>query len=679
MKLRNIRKTYHNRNNDVQALKGISLDLDTNGITVILGPSGCGKTTLMNIIAGRSDYEGTIEYVPEYDYLTQQFNLFEDMTVVDNLLLVSDDMNDIDHYLTEFSLVDQKNRKVKKLSNGQKKRVQFIRALLHKPGLLLCDEPTAALDHDNAVLLMEEMKKLSDRIQIILVTHDILLSKQYADRIITMEQGVVIRDEIIHEKQESHAGNRMKKRNLKDTAVLSVKNMVSRLPHTCSQILLSTISIFSLFVFCNLYGNVSKQSNYSETFANGENMIVSVPQQTTSSAGENISGYRVKYTGMTTEDLFSYDEIVQAVKDHPQIIAVEAFNSRQYVSDTDAYNDLDYQRMKMFDLNAYGAVSDDMSWAADRPVDSPVLIPSNSLSVTEAGERTYLYTELVKTSRIQVFDLANGYQDLPLICGSIPEDDSVIIDQNTADLIMKNEGYDSYEQLIGKTMILGTCYYRNQYEFTPQQLYEPIEVRIAAVAGIHNDLIRMVFFNNGIANNPLFDAVVQDLQQVRLDYVRFIVQPGSDYAAIAESLDAFFHKPNVDVTVYQGKGLGKEHAFYQSPSGLLIYGVIVILIIACMYIISEVFYRKRMIKEKNILHTYGYSPLMENILRTSMIMILSCILSAVIAGPAGNLINEFASKHYYQPFMSFSLPLLLIVSLCIGVFMTVLERIIAGR
>ena len=679
MKLRNIRKTYHNRNNDVQALKGISLDLDTNGITVILGPSGCGKTTLMNIIAGRSDYEGTIENVPEYDYLTQQFNLFEDMTVVDNLLLVSDDMNDIDHYLNEFSLVDQKNRKVKKLSNGQKKRVQFIRALLHKPGLLLCDEPTAALDHDNAVLLMEEMKKLSDRIQIILVTHDILLSKQYADRIITMEQGVVIRDEIIHEKQESHAGNRMKKRNLKDTAVLSVKNMVSRLPHTCSQILLSTISIFSLFVFCNLYGNVSKQSNYSETFANGENMIVSVPQQTTSSAGENISGYRVKYTGMTTEDLFSYDEIVQAVKDHPQIIAVEAFNSRQYVSETDAYNDLEYQRMKMFDLNAYGAVSDDMSWAADRPVDSPVLIPSNSLSVTEAGERTYLYTELVKTSRIQVFDLANGYQDLPLICGSIPEDDSVIIDQNTADLIMKNEGYDSYEQLIGKTMILGTCYYRNQYEFTPQQLYEPIEVRIAAVAGIHNDLIRMVFFNKGIAHNPLFDAVVQDLQQVRLDYVRFIVQPGSDYAAIAESLDAFFHKPNVDVTVYQGKGLGKEHAFYKSPSGLLIYGVIVILIIACMYIISEVFYRKRMIKEKNILHTYGYSPFMENILRTSMIMILSCILSAVIAEPAGNLINEFASTHYYQPFMTFSLPLLLIVSSCIGVFMTVLERIIAGR
>ena len=246
MKLIHIQKTYHNRNNTVHALKGIDLDLSTNGIIVILGPSGCGKTTLLNIMAGRLSYEGRIEDVPSFDYLTQEFNLFENMSVKDNLLLVSDNREKLDFYLDVFDMSDQMDKKVKKLSNGQKKRVQFIRALLHKPGLLLCDEPTAALDHDNAVLLMEEMKKLSDRIQIILVTHDILLSKQYADRIITMEQGVVIRDEIIHEKQESHAGNRMKKRNLKDTAVLSVKNMVSRLPHTCSQILLSTISIFSL-------------------------------------------------------------------------------------------------------------------------------------------------------------------------------------------------------------------------------------------------------------------------------------------------------------------------------------------------------------------------------------------------------------------------------------------------
>lgn len=64
MKLRNVRKTYHNQNNDVEALKGISLDLNNNGITVILGSSGCGKTTLLNCIASKETYEGIIEDVP---------------------------------------------------------------------------------------------------------------------------------------------------------------------------------------------------------------------------------------------------------------------------------------------------------------------------------------------------------------------------------------------------------------------------------------------------------------------------------------------------------------------------------------------------------------------------------------------------------------------------------------
>ena len=90
MKLIHIQKTYHNRNNTVHALKGIDLDLSTNGIIVILGPSGCGKTTLLNIMAGRLSYEGRIEDVPSFDYLTQEFNLIENMSVKDNLLLVSD-------------------------------------------------------------------------------------------------------------------------------------------------------------------------------------------------------------------------------------------------------------------------------------------------------------------------------------------------------------------------------------------------------------------------------------------------------------------------------------------------------------------------------------------------------------------------------------------------------------
>ena len=76
MKLINIRKVYHNKKDDVEALKGITLDLDHNGIIMLLGPSGCGKTTLLEIISGRESYEGELLDVPHFDYLTQDFHLF---------------------------------------------------------------------------------------------------------------------------------------------------------------------------------------------------------------------------------------------------------------------------------------------------------------------------------------------------------------------------------------------------------------------------------------------------------------------------------------------------------------------------------------------------------------------------------------------------------------------------
>lgn len=160
MKLSNIRKTYHNKNNTIEALKGITLETENNGITILLGPSGCGKSTLLNILAGQDkDYEGALEITDNLDYITQDFRLFESMTIEENLLLVSDDKDRIHDLLIQFSLEEHAHKKIKKCSNGQKKRVQFIRALLQSPSLLLCDEPTAALDHENAELLMTQLKR----------------------------------------------------------------------------------------------------------------------------------------------------------------------------------------------------------------------------------------------------------------------------------------------------------------------------------------------------------------------------------------------------------------------------------------------------------------------------------------------------------------------------------------
>ncbi len=334
MKLINIRKVYHNKKDDVEALKGITLDLNHNGIIMLLGPSGCGKTTLLEIISGRESYEGELLDVPHFDYLTQDFHLFEEMSVWENLFLVSQDKEMIHHYLKEFQLEEHKNKKVKKLSNGQKKRVQFIRALLHQPGLLLCDEPTAALDHENVILLMEELKKISEDVQILFVTHDIALAEKYADRIIRMEQGVVISDEMIHEHEKSQKGKEIHHKSEKETLWLSLHNLHSRMADTLGTIILFTLCIFSVFVMCNFYLNVKSQDDYMSAFKNAKNLIVSVPDREIKNTGETYSGYTRKYLLSELNQLYQYKDIQKVIEENPEIMAVESYYSYKYEIDS---------------------------------------------------------------------------------------------------------------------------------------------------------------------------------------------------------------------------------------------------------------------------------------------------------------------------------------------------------
>lgn len=200
MKLTNINKIYHNKLNDVQALNNINLTFNNHGMTFIIGSSGCGKTTLLNIIAGYDkDFEGVIEYDGKVECIEQDILLMENLSVLDNLNMVSDDTTQIDALLKRFHLIDEAHKKVKKLSGGEKKRVQIIRSLLNKATYLICDEPTASLDHDNGELIMTMLKEVSKDIGVIIVTHDIALVDKYSDRTIQMGKGVILEDELMED------------------------------------------------------------------------------------------------------------------------------------------------------------------------------------------------------------------------------------------------------------------------------------------------------------------------------------------------------------------------------------------------------------------------------------------------------------------------------------------------
>ena len=193
MRLDNINKTYHNKLNDVHVLKDLNFTLNTVGLTFIIGKSGSGKTTLLNILAGRDhDYTGTMILEGNVEYVEQEYNLMESLSVFDNLFMLCKDKEMIDLKLKQFGLFEHKNKKVKKLSTGQKKRVQVLKCLLSHPDLLICDEPTAALDEANSKLVMEALKEAGKNIPVLIVSHDMALCNQYASRICKLENGYIL-------------------------------------------------------------------------------------------------------------------------------------------------------------------------------------------------------------------------------------------------------------------------------------------------------------------------------------------------------------------------------------------------------------------------------------------------------------------------------------------------------
>ncbi len=681
MKLINIRKVYHNKKDDVEALKGITLDLNHNGIIMLLGPSGCGKTTLLEIISGRESYEGELLDVPHFDYLTQDFHLFEEMSVWENLFLVSQDKEMIHHYLKEFQLEEHKNKKVKKLSNGQKKRVQFIRALLHQPGLLLCDEPTAALDHENVILLMEELKKISEDVQILFVTHDIALAEKYADRIIRMEQGVVISDEMIHEHEKSQKGKEIHHKSEKETLWLSLHNLHSRMADTLGTIILFTLCIFSVFVMCNFYLNVKSQDDYMSAFKNAKNLIVSVPDREIKNTGETYSGYTKKYLLSEFNQLYQYKDIQKVIEENPEIMAVESYYSYKYEIDSGLEYILWKTDSNVFERLVISAGNSSAITLGNNPRETPYIITDE--------EQLWDFDEYLNfpSYEIQVFDLVNDHEELPLMYGSYPkEENEVLLSRNVADMLMEMEGYKSYEEMIGQIMKLGLQGRKNGYTSMPEDIgYDALpfadllEVKISGISSVENDYMNMVFFNNGYGNNPVLRHFVVDDSELYFYYVRFLLEPGSDYEAVAEKIDRSLHKDSASITIFQGKGLGNDVVFYRSPSSFMIYGAVILILLLGILFVFYLFKRKRMRKESEIMRTYGYSSVSESLMRNGCLLMISFLLVVMLGNQACEKINAIAEENFYQPFLTMDIGMLLMALVSVGVIVGILECLMFKR
>jgi ABC-type lipoprotein export system ATPase subunit/ABC-type antimicrobial peptide transport system permease subunit len=224
IKLKNLHKYYNkNKQNEIHVLNDINLELPNHGLVVLLGPSGSGKTTLLNVIGGLDKVNnGTISYgdieIKHYNskvwdkirnhevgYIFQNYNLLTHLTVYENISLTlhmigvydkTEIDKRIDYILNRIGMINFRKRRASQLSGGQQQRVAIARALAKNPKVIIADEPTGNLDSKNTQEIMNIIKAISRNKLVVLVTHEESLANYYADRIIRLQDGCIVSDDI---------------------------------------------------------------------------------------------------------------------------------------------------------------------------------------------------------------------------------------------------------------------------------------------------------------------------------------------------------------------------------------------------------------------------------------------------------------------------------------------------
>lgn len=218
IEVKNIKKIYQMGSVEIEAVAGIDFSIEKGEFIVVLGPSGAGKTTVMNIIGGmdlpssgsvkidgkeitaKSDKELTKYRRDDVGFIFQSYNLIPNLTALENVELatqINDDARDSLETLGMVNIADRSQNFPAQLSGGEQQRVAIARAIAKNPKLLLCDEPTGALDTETGGQVLKVLRDSSDKygMTVLVITHNQAITK-IADRVITLRDGLVESDEV---------------------------------------------------------------------------------------------------------------------------------------------------------------------------------------------------------------------------------------------------------------------------------------------------------------------------------------------------------------------------------------------------------------------------------------------------------------------------------------------------
>jgi len=213
LEIRGIKKSFGTGDSRINVLKGLDLNIEKGEFCVLLGPSGSGKSTLLNIIGGIDGAdEGSITIEGErledmtekklslyrrkhLGYIFQMYNLIPNLTVRENIEVgayLSEQPLDVDELLHTLGLYEHQRKLPNQLSGGQQQRTAIGRAIVKNPDILLCDEPTGALDYHTSKEILKLIETVNQRYgnTIIMVTHNDAI-KDMADRVVKLRDGMI--------------------------------------------------------------------------------------------------------------------------------------------------------------------------------------------------------------------------------------------------------------------------------------------------------------------------------------------------------------------------------------------------------------------------------------------------------------------------------------------------------
>lgn len=367
LEMKNIRKTYKVGDIETKALDDVSVAFREKEFVAILGTSGSGKTTCLNIIGGLDRYDegdliikgkSTKDFkANEWDayrnntigFVFQSYNLINHLSIVANVELgmtlsgVSGEekRKKALEVLEQVGLKEHLHKKPNQLSGGQMQRVAIARALANDPEILLCDEPTGALDSATSIQIMDLIKEVAKDRLVIMVTHNPELAEKYADRIIRFSDGKIIDDTNPHVERPKKDGFNLKKTSMSMLTALrlSFNNLKTKKGRTFLTAFASSIGIIGIAVILSLSTGFQSEIDDFQVDAMAEFPIIMSSQTTEVDAeamGTNMSEINDRIYG--AEEYADTNEVLitdssETVTIHKNIFSEEFINYIENISD----------------------------------------------------------------------------------------------------------------------------------------------------------------------------------------------------------------------------------------------------------------------------------------------------------------------------------------------------------